>query len=288
VELANPQLLQLGNGKMATLNSKLPYVAADESGEAVTQATNSGVMLAVSVHAGHVELFQGLITFGAIDSTLQGLAPASNTRGQGKITTTITSAAIAGIPVTIDQNGVQVNGQGGAQSSALEQQLSAALNAALQQAGIKIALTKSTGMQDAGKWQGSGGGLEVTGDAAPGHGVPGTHVDFTLGEVSGSAYALPGTPFNGGDLGAGGFGGGYFGGGGGLGGFPSGGSGGSNNQPQNPGSRLLSLLSSLSSGELLSMLFIVQGVSTAAVAAAAGGAETAAKAGKLLVEEETR
>lgn len=287
VELANPQLLQLANGHLATSNSQLPYAAADESGEAVTQATNSGATIAVTVHAGHVELFQGLITFAAIDSTLQGQAPASNAKGQGQITTTIIGAAIGGIPVTIDQNGVQVNGQGGAQSSAVEQQLSTALNAALQQAGIKIALSQNTSMQDAGKWQGSGGGLEVTGDFEPGHGVPGTHVDFTVGEVSGSAYALPGAPFNGGGGGFGGFGGGYYGGGG-FGGLPSGGTGGSNTPPQNPGSKLLSLLSSLSPGELLSLLFIVQGVSTAAVASAAGGAETAAKAGKLLVEEETR
>jgi len=284
VELANPHLLQLANGHLATPSSQLPYAAADESGEAVTQASNSGATIAVTVHAGQVELFQGLITFGAIDSTLQGQAPASNAMGQGKITTTITNAAIAGIPVTIDQNGVQVNGQGGAQSSAVEQQLSTALNTALQQAGIKIALTKSTSMRDVGKWQGSGGGLEVAGDVVPGHGAPGTHVDFTVGEVTGSAYALPGAPLNNG----GGFSGGYFGGSGGFGSFPSGGPGGSNTQPQNPGSRVLSLLSSLSPGELLSLLFVVQGVSTAAVAAAANGAEAAAKGGKLLVEEETQ
>lgn len=286
IELANPGMLQLAGGHLASPNAQLPYAAADESGEAVTQASNSGVTLAVMVHAAHVELFQGLITFGAIDSTLQGLAPASSAPGQGKITTTITSATIAGIPVTIDQNGVQVNGQGGAQSSALEQHLSAALNAALQQAGIKIALTPSTSMQDAGKWQGSGGGLQVTAGFDPGHGVPATHVDFTLGEVSGSAYALPGAALS--NPGFGGFyGGGYYFPGG-LGGFPSNGPGSSNTQPQNPAGKLLSLFSSLAPGDLLKLLFVVQGVSTAAVAAAAGGAETAAKAGKLLVEEESR
>ena len=287
MELANPQMLQLAGGHLAGSNAQLPYAAADESGEAVTQVSNSGVTLVVTVHAAHVELFQGLITFGAIDSTLQGVAPASSAPGQGKITTTITSAMIAGIPVTIDQNGVQVNGQGGAQSDAVEQQLSAALNAALQQAGIKIALTPNATIQDAGKWQGSGGGLQVAGDFEPGHGVPGTQVNFTLGEVSGSAYALPGAALTNG--GPGGFyGGGYYFPGGGLGSIPTGGPGGSGTQPQNPAGKLFSLLSSLSPGDLLKLLFVVQGVSTAAVAAAAGGAETAAKAGKLLVEEESR
>jgi hypothetical protein len=44
----------------------------------------------------------------------------------------------------------------------------------------------------------------------------------------------------------------------------------------------------LGGGELLALAFVVQGVATAAVAAAGGMAESAAKAAKVVGEEESR
>lgn len=296
VEAANLPLLQLAHGHFATPNSSLPYAAADASSRAVTQATNSGVSVTVTTHAAHVELFQGLITFASVDSTLQGQAPASNAQGQVSITTTITGAQIGGIPITIDQNGVQVNGQGGAQSSSAEQTLTAALNSALKAANIQITLTSTTTTKDAGKWQGSGGGLEVAAAIVPGNGVPATHVDFTLGKVTGSAFAVPGST-NSGSCDFLCFGSGGGNGGGILGGFFGSATGSNTSGSNTPGSQgggsshgggLFSLPEELSPGELLSLLFVVQGFSTAAVSAAASNAETLAKASMPVLEEESR
>lgn len=284
-ELANPTLLQLAGGHSAAINSSLPYASGDMSGQAVTQASNNGVSITVTVHAAHVQLFQGLITLASVDSTLRGFAPASDSVGQVTITTTITGATIAGIPVTIDRNGVNVNGQGGPQSASTIGTLSQALNGALKAAGVQVQLTQSSSVPDAGKFQGAGGGVAVTATLAPGNGVPATHVDFTLGQVMGTAYAVPSnqssTSYGGGDGGSGfGFGGftnTFFG---------------NPTTPSTPGGRkaggLLNLPEALSPGELLALLVVVQGFSTAAVAAAASNAEAAAKASQLLIEEESR
>ncbi|HEX6540472.1 MAG TPA: hypothetical protein VF040_01850 [Ktedonobacterales bacterium] len=307
-EVANPGLLKLGGGHLAAADPNLPYAAADESGQATAQATNDGVTAIVAVRAAHVELFQGLITFATVDSTLRGQAPASGDQGTGTVTTTVTGATIAGIPVTIDQNGVQVSNQGGSASQSAIQQLSSALNTALKAAGIQIALTSTNSMQDAGKWQGSGGGVQVTGELAPGNGVPATHINFSIGQITGSVYAVPATPSSSSDggsfclfcfgsrhsSGGGGSGSGGSGGSGsgsdGTGGNGSGGSGsgGSGNTPGHSArGGIASVVGSLNAGQMLAVLFVVQGCSTAAVAAAANAAETAARAGAIMPEEET-
>lgn len=291
-EVSNPRLLKLAGGHMAAADANLPYAAADEGGQATAQVSNSGVTVVVATHMTNVELFQGLITFAAIDTSLKGQAPASTAQGRGTITTTITSAMIAGIPVTIDQNGVQVNNQGGAESQAVIQQLTDTLNSALKAAGIQITMTATTTMSDSGKWQGSGGGVQVTAEFAPGNGVPATHVNFTLGQVTGSMYAVPGS--SSGSSGNSGGGSCCFGSGG-SGGFGSG-SGGSTDSTSGssntPGAGVKSIISSiigsLNAGEMLALLFVVQGCSTAAVAAAANAAETAARAGVIPPEEETQ
>ncbi len=305
-ELANPGLLQLAGGKPVAIDQSLPLAAADETGQAVATASNDSVNITVAVHATHVELFQGLITIAAIDSTLTGIAPGAVAQGKGTVTTTITGMTIAGIPVTVNQNGVQVNGTGGNVSSAAPlpvspQTLTDALTSALTTAGITISLAKTTSMSDVQKWQGAGGGLEITGSLAPGNGVPATHVDFSLGMVTGSVYAVPSSGSGGGGDVLGGFfdsGGSYDSYGSGdsgyfdssSGGFGSGDTGttpGSTTPARHHAANLASIPSSLSPGELLSMLFIVQGFSTAAVASAASTAEGASRASQLLIEEES-
>ncbi len=280
-ELVNPALLSLAGGHTAATDPTLPYAQADVAGQAVAQAADSGVQVTVATHAGHVELFQGLIEFSAIDSRLQGLAPATRDQGQGAIRTIITGATIAGIPVTIDQGGVQVTGQGGAQSSQVLQALSAALNGALKAAGVQIALVQTMTTHDVGKWQGAGAGVQVTAEFNPASGkVPATHVNFTLGQVTASLYAIGGgslaTDVGGCPDCGGGFFDNFFG-------APA-----SSSTPGHSGSGLFSLPGSLSTGELLTLLFVVQGFSTAAVAATASNAEQVAKALQPLVEEESR
>ncbi|HEX8034851.1 MAG TPA: hypothetical protein VF510_13430, partial [Ktedonobacterales bacterium] len=286
-ELANPSLLNLAGGHLPTTNANLPYAGADVSSEAATRATDSGVVVAVVTRAQHVELLQGLITFASVESTLQATAPASQAHGTGTIITRITGAAIAGIPVTIDEKGVTVNDQHA--SADQIQALTDQLNAALAKAGIHIVLTKSvTKDGESGFWEGAGAGLEVTAELnpagaglpSPASGVPATHVDVSIGKVSASIYATPGTGSgggNGGGDGSGGFGdGGCFfcgGGDGGSGGNGSGsgnGSGTSTQPAKHSGSKTFSLLAGLTGGQLLALVFVVQGVSTGAVAATAG------------------
>jgi hypothetical protein len=278
-EAANPQALKISGVKLAAMDPTLPYAQADVSGQAVAQASDSGVVVTVVTRAAHVELFQGLITFATIETTLSGEAPATPAPGKGQLATRITGMTIAGIPVTLDQNGVTVadqNGLSGAQIATL----SKALNGALAAAGIQIGLVKTTSASDSQKWEGSGGGVQVTAafDAAPGS-VPATHINFTLGMATASLYALGGgSGFdNSGGGGVGGFFGGFFGSPPGGGGAP--GSSGGGGSVRFPGS--------LTPGELLALLFIVQGVSTAAAAATARQADAIQHLSQPPAEEET-
>lgn len=294
-EIANPSLLNLAGGHLPTTNADLPYAGADVSSEAATRATDSGVVVAVVTRAQHIEILQGLITFASVESTLQATAPASKAHGSGTIITRITGAAIAGIPVSIDETGITVNDQHA--SADQIQALSDQLNAALAKANIHIALTKSmTKNNEAGFWEGSGAGVEITagldpagaGLPSPANGVPATHVDFSIGKVSASIYATPGS---GSGSGGGDSGGGY---GGGDGCFFCGGGGSGSNGSGTPtpathgGSKTFSLLTGLSGGQLLALVFIVQGVSTGAVAATAGYTDSRARAAEAATEEESK
>lgn len=293
LETSNPNLLALAGGKLPTPDATLPYAAADISSQAETRATDSGVVVTVVTRAQNVQLLQGLIVFSSVDSTLQATAPVTGVNGSGSIQTQVTGATIAGIPVTVDQSGVTISSQN--LSSSQIQALSAQLNAALAKAGLHIALTQSVTKTDVGYWEGSGAGLEITAEAnpagtglpSPASGVPATHVDFSIGKVVASIYAVPGSASNGG---GGGGGDGYYGSGGCCfgGGGSSGGSGSStstNTTHHSGGS--FSLPGGLSGKALLALVFVVQGLSTAAVAATAGLADANAKAALTPREEET-
>ncbi|HEX9069481.1 MAG TPA: hypothetical protein VF807_11990, partial [Ktedonobacterales bacterium] len=308
-QLSNPDLLKLAGGLPAATDPKLPYASADASSQAVTRATNDGVTVSVVTRAQHVELLQGLITFASVNSTLQATAPASSAHGTGTIETQITGAAIGGIPVIIDQNGLTVKDQNA--SPAQIQSLSDQLNAALKAAGVQVHLTKSTVKSDAGFWEGSSAGVEVTAELNPAalnlpcppppptgtsvpcpyNGIPGTHVDFTLGAVNASIYATPGDNSGSGSGGGstGGGGGCFFCGGFGGGGGSSGDNGGSTSTTTTQhGSGSFLIPGGLHGWSLVFFVFIVQGLSTGVVAATAGYAESAAKAAAVVTEEESR
>jgi len=285
-ELAHPDLLNLAGGHTAAVNATLPYASADAASMAEMTAGNDGVRATVATHAARIQLFQGLITITTVDSTLQALAPASLTdRGSGTITTTITGAAIAGIPVTIDNKGVHVSDQGIPPDQA--QALTAALNGALAQAGVQVKAVTTSSAPDIGYWSGAGGGLDVTATQDPSTvnssagAIPPTHVDFSIGAVSADAAATPGTNDD--------TGGGVclFCGFGGDGGFGGGGDTGGSTPPSQSQHGII--IPGLSGAALLALAFVVQGISTAAVAAAAGYAEAGAKASTAgPAEEETK
>jgi hypothetical protein len=305
-QIANPGLLSLAGGKLAATNPALPYASADISSQAETRATDAGVSVAVVTHTQHIELFQGLITFASVTSTLQAAAPGSlSVKGTGTITTTVTGAMIAGIPVTVDQQGVTVQDQNA--SAAQVQALSDQLNAALSKADIQVSLTKSVITTDVGMWQGAGAGVEVKADLSPSslnppppaNGLPATHVDFSIGRVSASIYATPPDAGTSGSAGGGGFGGGggycfFCGGGGGFGGFGGGNAGSSGSTTSTtPGSSsgqtgAFTLPGGLRGAPLLALVFVIQGLSTGAVAATAGFTDAAGVSETPAVEEETQ
>lgn len=333
IEGANPGLLQLANGKLPNPNAGLAFAsAADVSSEGITQVSDSGVGVAIQTHAGQIEVFQGLITIQSMQSTLRANVPADGSNGTGTITTQVSGATIAGIPVTIDANGVQINcptsgsipapcaGSGSGQTI---KQLSQQLNTALAASGISITTDPSTITPAPGKWDGTGGAVQISGTLSstptqpslPGGvtlptlpqppsvpGLPGipstpaigaTHVNYELGQVVASLYAAP-AAFTASGGGNGGFG---FPGNPGLPGFistvfgsPGGSSNGSSGRGQS-GRGIFSVPYALTPGELLAILLIVEGFSTAAVAAAASNAETGDKLQRslsTLIEEESR
>ncbi|HKS69783.1 MAG TPA: hypothetical protein VJQ45_05160, partial [Ktedonobacterales bacterium] len=101
-----------------------------------------------------------------------------------------------------------------------------------------------------------------------------THIRFTIGVATGSASATPNQQsFSCPDCGFG-----FFG-------FP--GVPGSPGTPGSQGQGIFGLPSRLSPGEMLALLFIVQGFSTAAVAGAASQADTLARLSLRPPEEET-
>lgn len=299
-EVAHPGLLTLAHGQTPTLDPNLPFASADATSSAVVQASDNGVTAQVQTSAQHVQLLQGLITFDSLRSTLQGLAPATQTLGSGTITTKIVGAEIAGIPVTIDAQGVQIDCQGSTQppcvgsgSGATIQTLTDALNQALAAAGLKLILNQNETVSHIEMWQGTGGGVDLSGTLNPPNtsGIPlptavsPSQLDISLGRVSANLYALAAPPVQ-----VGGGGGGSFYPGQyippsfsyvpGSAGSPSGTGGGSG--------LIGPLLGTLNQPQMLALLVVVQGLSIAAVAGTAGNASAAAKSAQVIVEEESR
>ena len=153
-------------------------------------------------------------------------------------------------------------------------------------------------------WQGAGAGVEVKADLSPSslnppppaNGLPATHVDFSIGQVSASIYATPPDADTSGSAGGGGFGGGggycfFCGGGGGFGGGNVGSSGSTTSTTPGSSSRqtgAFTLPGGLRGAPLLAMVFVIQGLSTAAVAASAGFTDATGLSETPAVEEETQ
>jgi hypothetical protein len=167
----------------------------------------SGAMLA----AGESSLASVSIGNGQI--VLQGLDTAVSVTNHGKpgekLSVTIAGATIGGVPVTIDDHGVHVAGQGAALPYG---QADDALNSALKQAGIQIYTVKPQIKKSRNEVAITAAALDVSvaQQVAP-SGVPAQYAEHRLAEVFVDSLATPGTPP--GFLGLGVTGGGVIGGG---------------------------------------------------------------------------
>jgi hypothetical protein len=204
------------------------------SGDVVTKGESS---------LGRVSLGKGQIVIHGIDVSV---AVTNDGKPTAKVAVEVGAASIGGVPVTIDQDGVHVQGN---KSNVPYGKADDSLNAALKQAGIKLytvapEITKKPNEQTI-----TATGVHVAFVQPPANapGVPAQFVDHILGEVFVDSLAVPAGPIPKLDLGGGLGGGGSAGSGSASGGtasgssstgFPSGGgsSSGYSSQPASSGS----------------------------------------------------
>lgn len=136
--VAKPTLV---SAQTTIAGSKVPAVSeAFGTTNAASQIKVTGPKTAVvsassSLH--DVKIAGGLISISSIASTAKAV---SNTvTGTGSAATTVTGATIAGVPVTIDSNGVHIKGVGSKLPS-----LTDTVNKALKQSGISIYVARPT------------------------------------------------------------------------------------------------------------------------------------------------
>jgi hypothetical protein len=112
-----------------------------------TQVSVTGPTTAVAEaysHADDISLAGGVVTIGSVTSTAKGTTDGVKASATGR--TLVKDVKIAGVPVTIDERGVTVNGN----NAPINKQLSDAVNTAISQAGMTIALSLPTGKPDRG------------------------------------------------------------------------------------------------------------------------------------------
>jgi len=137
----------------------------------------------------------GSLTLGGqivIDGINVAVALTNNGTPTAKITVNVGDASIGGVPVTIGQNGVQVQGQG---QNLPFQQADDALNGALKQAGVQLftvlpEVTKSTNEEAV-----TASGLHVAfTQPVDAPGVPAQYAEHVFGEVFVDSLAAPAGP----------------------------------------------------------------------------------------------
>lgn len=111
-----------------------------------------------------------------------------------KIAVDVGAATIGGVPVTIDQNGVQVAGQN-QDLSQVYQQADDALNSVLKQAGVQLFTVVPEVKKSANQETITASGVHVIfTQAVHQGGVPDQNVEHILGEVFVDSLAVPGVP----------------------------------------------------------------------------------------------
>jgi hypothetical protein len=104
-------------------------------------------------HAQDISLAGGVVTIGSVTSTAKGTTDGVKASATGR--TLVNDVKIGGVPVTIDEHGVTVNGN----NAPVNKAASAAVNAAISNAGMSIAISEPTGKPDRGNIVYSAGSL---------------------------------------------------------------------------------------------------------------------------------
>lgn len=131
----------------------------------------------------------GQIVIKGIDASVQ---VTNNGTPTEKVAVNIASASIGGVPVTIDQDGVHINGQNGPLPF---QQADDALNGALKAAGVQIFTVAPEVKKSANEVSITASALHMlfTQPVAP-PGVPSQNIEHIFGEVFVDSLAVPGGP----------------------------------------------------------------------------------------------
>lgn len=131
-EIAQSQQSQAGNFNNTTSHTQVSVTGPTT---AVAEAYS---------HADDISLAGGVVTIGSVTSTAKGTTNGVTASATGH--TLVKDVKIAGVPVTIDEHGVTVNGN----NAPLNKQLTDAVNTAISQAGMTIAVSLPTGKPDRG------------------------------------------------------------------------------------------------------------------------------------------
>jgi hypothetical protein len=95
-------------------------------------------------HADDISLVGGVVTIGSVTSTAKGTTDGRKATATGS--TLVNDVKIAGVPVTIDERGVTVNGN----NAPLNKAASDAVNAAVSAAGMTVAISQPSGKPQGG------------------------------------------------------------------------------------------------------------------------------------------
>ena len=201
-----------GSGGGAVFDSSTLAMLDPKSGSVVTRGESS---------LGRVSLGNGQIVIRGIDVAV---AVTNNGKAKAKVAVDVGAASIGGVPVTIDQDGVKVKGQG---SDLPYAKADDALNGALKKAGIELHTVSPETKKAPNELTITATGVHVAfAQPVDAPGVPAQFVEHILGEVFVDSLAAPAGPAPSLDLGnsAGSLGGGStLGSGTGSTGFASGG-----------------------------------------------------------------
>jgi hypothetical protein len=123
-----------------------------------TKAAVTGPSTAVAEaysHADDISLAGGVVTIGSVTSTAKGTTNGVTASATGS--TVVKDMKIAGVPVTVDEHGVTVNGN----NAPVNKTLSDAVNTAVSQAGMTFALSLPSGKPDRGNIVYNAGSLVI-------------------------------------------------------------------------------------------------------------------------------
>ena len=175
-DVAQSQALGVGTFGNSTSRTRTAVTGvATAVGEAFSEVTD-------------VEL-AGVVKIGAVRSTAKATTDGAVAKAEGG--TVASGITIAGVPVTIDDKGIRVAGQGGP----FNETLSDTVNAAVAQAGLTVAVSRPVTTSERGNVQYSAGSLVF--DFQPSEEA---HFTVVLGGATVSLAAEPGFDLDGVDL----------------------------------------------------------------------------------------